>query len=109
MVRLEIAVLTVASRRPRPDEAAALVLDACRQRRTTPQRLLAELAQMRQLPRRRLLGHVLRDAADGVESFLELFYLRKVERAHGFRRAGDRSGKPARAESSTAIPSTTTT
>jgi hypothetical protein len=83
MVRLEIAVLTVASRRSRPDDAAALVLDACRQRRTTPQRLLAELARMRQLPRRHLLGHVLRDAADGVESFLELFYLRKVERAHG--------------------------
>ncbi len=83
MVRLEVAVLTVASRQPRPDNAAALVLDACRQRRTTPQRLLAELARMQQLPRHGLLVHVLRDAADGIQSFLELFYLRKVERAHG--------------------------
>ncbi|MGW6197666.1 type IV toxin-antitoxin system AbiEi family antitoxin domain-containing protein [Kribbella sp. NPDC055110] len=83
MVRLEVAVLTVASRRARPDDAAALVLDVCRQRRTTPQRLLAELARMQQLPRHGLLVQVLRDAAEGVESFLELFYLRKVERAHG--------------------------
>lgn len=83
MVRLEVAVLTVASRRSRPEDAAALLLDVCRQRRTTPQRLLTELARMQQLPRRDLLVHVLRDAADGVESFLELFYLRKVERAHG--------------------------
>ncbi|WP_165550100.1 type IV toxin-antitoxin system AbiEi family antitoxin domain-containing protein [Kribbella speibonae] len=83
MVRLEVAVLTVASRRSRPDDAAALLLDVCRQRRTTPQRLLAEVARMQQLPRRGLLVQVLRDAADGVQSFLELFYLRKVERAHG--------------------------
>ncbi|WP_432892336.1 type IV toxin-antitoxin system AbiEi family antitoxin domain-containing protein [Kribbella sp. CA-245084] len=83
IVRLEIAVLTVASRRPRTDDAVALVLDACRQRRTTPERLLAELDRLRQLPRRGLLLAVLHEAADGVESFLELAYLRKVERAHG--------------------------
>jgi hypothetical protein len=83
MVRLEIAVLTVAGRRSRPDQTAALVLDACRQRRTTPHRLLAELGRIQRLPQHRLLVQVLRDAADGVESFLELVYLRKVERAHG--------------------------
>jgi hypothetical protein len=83
MVRLEVAVLTVASRRSRPDQTAALVLDACRQRRTTPHRLLAELGRMQQLPQHGLIVQVLRDAADGVESFLELVYLRKVERAHG--------------------------
>jgi len=82
-VRLEVAVLTVASRRSKPEKAAALVLDVCRQRRTTPQRLLAELDRMRQLPRHRLLVEVLRDATGGIESFLELVYLRKVERAHG--------------------------
>jgi len=82
IVRLEVAVLTVASRRPRPDDALALVLDACRQRRTTSQRLLDELGQLQGLPRRELLARVLRDARDGVESFLELTYLRKVERAH---------------------------
>jgi hypothetical protein len=35
------------------------------------------------VPRRELLSRVLRDARDGVESFLELTYLRRVERAHG--------------------------
>ena len=69
IVRLEVAVLTVASRRSRPDDALALVLDACRQRRTTPQRLLDELEHLPRLPRRNLLVRVLRDARDGVESF----------------------------------------
>ncbi|WP_132144046.1 hypothetical protein [Kribbella antiqua] len=83
IVRLEVAVLTVASRRTRPDDAIALVLDACRQRRTTPQRLLAELDRLQRLPRRAAFVEVLKDAAEGAESFLELIYLRKVERAHG--------------------------
>jgi hypothetical protein len=83
IVRLEVALLTVASRRSRPDDALALLLDACRQRRTTPQRLLDELEHLRQLPRRDLFVRVLHDAKDGVHSFLELTYLRKVERAHG--------------------------
>jgi putative AbiEi antitoxin of type IV toxin-antitoxin system len=83
IVRLEVAVLTVASRRPRAGDGLALVLDACRQRRTTPERLLDELDRLRSLPRRELLARVLRDARDGVESLLELTYLRKVERAHG--------------------------
>lgn len=83
IVRMEVAVLTVAARRPRLDSALALVLDCCRQRRTTPYRLLMELDAMPRLPRRKLLREVLRDASSGVESFLELTYLRKVERAHG--------------------------
>jgi hypothetical protein len=83
MVRLEVAVLTVASRRRRPEDAVALVLDSCRQRRTTPQRLLAELDRLPRLRRRALLIEVLRDAAGGTESFLEYVYLHKVERAHG--------------------------
>jgi len=82
-VRLEVAVLTVAGRRRRPADALAIVLDACRRRRTTPQRLLAELHRLHRLPRRASLIKVLQDAADGAESFLELTYLRKVERAHG--------------------------
>jgi hypothetical protein len=83
IVRLEVAVLTAASSRSTIDDALALVLDACRQRRTTPERLLDELDSLPCLPRRELLSRVLRDARDGVESFLELTYLRRVERAHG--------------------------
>jgi hypothetical protein len=83
IVRLEVALLTVASRRPNADAALSLVLDACRQRRTTPERLLKELDRLRNLPHREHIAQVLRDAAGGVESWLELVYLRKVERAHG--------------------------
>ncbi|MFC9690139.1 hypothetical protein ACFTSF_16455 [Kribbella sp. NPDC056951] len=83
IVRLEVALLTVASRRPTTDAALALILDACRQRRTTPRRLLEELDRLRNLPRRRAITQVLRDANAGVESWLELVYLERVERAHG--------------------------
>jgi hypothetical protein len=101
IVRIEVAVLSVASRRPKADDAVALVLDACRQRRTTAQRLLDELEQLRWLPRRGLLLRGLLDAGEGVESFLELVYLRKVERAHGLPTGkrqvrADRAGKPIR-------------
>ncbi len=98
IVRLEVAVLTVASGRSKPEDAVALVLDACRQRRTTARRLVDELGQLRRLPRRDLLLGVLRDAGAGVESFLELVYLRKVERAHGLP-AGKRQLRAERAGS----------
>ncbi|WP_165956872.1 type IV toxin-antitoxin system AbiEi family antitoxin domain-containing protein [Kribbella antibiotica] len=82
IVRLEVALLTVASRRSTTDGALSVLLDACRQHRTTPQRLLSELSRLPNLPRREHIAHVLRDADAGVESWLELVYLRKVERAH---------------------------
>jgi hypothetical protein len=99
IVRLEVALLTVASRRSKPEDAIALLLEACRQRRTTPERLLDELRRLPRLPRRDLLIHGLQDASDGVESFLELVYLRRVERAHGLptgkrQLRADRAGKP---------------
>ncbi|MEU8225174.1 type IV toxin-antitoxin system AbiEi family antitoxin domain-containing protein [Kribbella sp. NPDC048915] len=83
VVRLELAVLTAAARRTDPDRRTALLLDACRQRRTTPDRLLAELERLPRLPGRNLLRQVLADAASGVHSFLEQTYSIRVERAHG--------------------------
>jgi hypothetical protein len=83
IVRLEVAVLTAAARRAAPDRRAALVLDACRQRRTNPERLLTELARLPRLRGRDQLQQILSDAATGVQSFLEQTYLRHVERAHG--------------------------
>jgi hypothetical protein len=83
IVRLEVAVLAVASRRQRADRAISVVLDVCRQRRTTAQRLRDELRRSIRLPRRELLLGVLADASSGVQSFLEMCYLRRVERAHG--------------------------
>ncbi|WP_344220970.1 hypothetical protein [Kribbella sancticallisti] len=82
-VRLEVALLVVASAAPTIVRQAAILLDSCRQRRTTPERLLAELESLPRLPRRRVLRQVLLDAADGVQSFLEQVYLRRVERVHG--------------------------
>jgi hypothetical protein len=102
-VRLEVALLVVASAEPTAARQAAILLDSCRQRRTTPERLLAELGSLRRLPGRQALRQVLRDAADGVHSFLEQTYLRRVERAHGLpagsrqvRDAADPSRQPGR-------------
>ncbi|TCO42577.1 hypothetical protein EV646_113199 [Kribbella antiqua] len=83
IVRLEVAVLTAAAGYAAPDQRAALVLDACRQRRTTPERLLAELNRLPRLRGRDQLHQILSDAATGVQSFLEQTYLRRVERPHG--------------------------
>ncbi|MFI7066966.1 hypothetical protein ACIBL3_38620 [Kribbella sp. NPDC050124] len=83
LVRLEVALLTAASRRVAPDRRAALVLDACRQRRTPPDRLLAELSRLPRLRGRNLLQQIIQDAAAGVQSLLEHTYLTRVERAHG--------------------------
>jgi hypothetical protein len=82
-VRLEVALLLVASAETTTARQAAILLDSCRQRRTTPDRLLAELKSLSHLPRRRVLRSVLTDAAAGAQSFLEQTYLRRVERAHG--------------------------
>jgi hypothetical protein len=83
LVRLEVAVLTAAARHAVPDRRVALVLDACRQRRTTPDRLLAELNRLPRLRGRKMLRQILTDASTGVESLLEHTYLTRVERAHG--------------------------
>ncbi|TDW23353.1 type IV toxin-antitoxin system AbiEi family antitoxin domain-containing protein [Kribbella kalugense] len=86
-VRLDVALLLTAGAEPDVARRAAVLLDACRQRMTTPVRLLAELDSLPQLPGRRILRRILGDAAEGVHSFLEHAYLRRVERAHGLPRA----------------------
>lgn len=83
ILRIEVALLMVASGSARDDRAVSVLLDACRQRRTTAQRLSAQLDQMRRLPRRQVLHAALMDACTGVQSFLEQTYLTRVERAHG--------------------------
>ncbi|MER7249317.1 hypothetical protein [Kribbella sp. NPDC000426] len=86
-VRLEVAVLIAAAAETDVARRAAILLDACRQRRTTPARLSAELHSLPELKGRRVLRRILTDAAEGVQSFLEQTYLRRVERAHGLPRA----------------------
>ncbi|WP_328322526.1 type IV toxin-antitoxin system AbiEi family antitoxin domain-containing protein [Kribbella sp. NBC_00382] len=111
-VRLEVALLTTASRERETARQAAMLLDACRQRRTSPQRLLAELETLGQLPGREAIRQILLDAADGVQSFLEQCYLHRVERAHGLPvadrqvRAVPTAGTAAAGHSTTAGPTT---
>jgi hypothetical protein len=70
--------------RARSDFAALAVLaEACRTRRTTPQRLAAALAQRSRVPRRGWLSAALADLAAGTASVLERRHLTAVERAVG--------------------------
>lgn len=81
-VRIEAALLRVASRSPTDDGIVAVLGDACQGGRTTVRRLGAELAT---------IEAVLADVAAGTCSALERRYLRDVERAHGLPRAGRQS------------------
>ena len=81
-LRLEHALLDEAAEARDDDEALAILADACQARLTTPQRLVDTLAGRTRLRRRRWLGDVLTDVADGAYSVLERRYLRDVERAH---------------------------
>lgn len=63
-------------------EVVALVARAVQQRVVSTEKLLTTLSERRLQPRRQLLKTLLADVAEGVESNLELAYLRDVERAH---------------------------
>ncbi|MDX2974703.1 hypothetical protein, partial [Kribbella solani] len=82
IVRLEVAALVRANTEPNLSRQAALLLEVCRQRATTPARLLDELDSLTRLPGRQTLRRIVLDAADGAQSFLEHLYLHRVERAH---------------------------
>lgn len=82
-VRLERALVDVASAARDEAGAIAVLADACQAGRTTPGRLTLHLRGRRRLPRRRFLLHVLEDVAAGAYSVLEHRYLTRVERPHG--------------------------
>lgn len=82
-LRLESALVQVASAARDDAAAIAALADACQERRTTPGRLLDALAAHPNLPRRRFLREVLQDVATGAYSVLEHRYLTRVERPHG--------------------------
>jgi hypothetical protein len=86
-IRIEPALLRVASRATTDDSTVAVLADACQDGRTTPSRLAAELAIIDRIPRRRLIEDVLGDIAVGAMSALERRYLQHVERAHHLPRA----------------------
>jgi len=66
-----------------PDDAVTWLTTAVRDRLTTPERLIRALRGRARHPHRALLLGLLSDVAAGVESYLELLYLRDVERCHG--------------------------
>ena len=82
-VRLERALVDVASAARDDAEAIAVLADACQAGRTTPARVALHLRGRRRLARRRFLLQVLEDVAAGAYSVLEHRYLTRVERPHG--------------------------
>jgi hypothetical protein len=86
-VRVEHALVGVASAAPTDDAAVAVLADGCQSRRTTPARLSGELQLAPRLPRRGLLLAIVQDAADGAWSVLERRFLVQVERAHALPKA----------------------
>lgn len=81
-LRLEQALLQVASTEMRAEEVVALVLRAVQQRRTTSDRINAALAQSGRHRWRGLIIDVTADVRQGVLSPLERRYLRDVHRRH---------------------------
>ncbi|MDP9444366.1 MAG: type IV toxin-antitoxin system AbiEi family antitoxin domain-containing protein [Actinomycetota bacterium] len=81
-LRCEPAVLLTAARGSF-DAAIGLLSDVCQQRLTTADRLARTLQGMPSLRYHRELGAVLEDVASGAYSYLEVQYVRRVERPHG--------------------------
>lgn len=81
-VRLEHAVLDVATTAPFDFAVVACLSGVVQARRTTPERLLAALQARARVRRRSFIEGVLADVRDGTCSVLEYRYLHDVERAH---------------------------
>ena len=67
-------------------DVVGLVTRATQRRRTSPSAILRTMAERSRQPHRELLQHLLADVSEGVESPLELRYLRNVERPHALPR-----------------------
>jgi hypothetical protein len=85
-VRVEQAVLDVAAESRDDFATIAVLAQAVQSRRTTAQRIGEALEGRSRIARRKFLGDVLRDLADGTCSVLEHGYLDRVERPHGLPR-----------------------
>lgn len=81
-VRLDDALLDVASEAPDDLTVVGVLADAVQARGTTAHRLLNALVERPRLAQRDWITAVLRDVADGSCSVLEHCYLTRVERPH---------------------------
>ncbi|WP_121253636.1 hypothetical protein [Nocardioides ferulae] len=86
-LRYEEAVLDVVAECHPDLYGVGVLARAVQERRTTPERLLATLADRARIARRGWLVAVLADLRDGTTSVLEHGYLTLVERPHGLPRA----------------------
>jgi len=77
------AVLDIVGISHSPDQAAAVIAQACQSGRVNATDILNALADHPRLRHRRALLPILDDVASGSHSLLELRYLREVERRHG--------------------------
>ena len=88
-LRFGVAVLETASEQRGLGPAIGVIADACQQRLTTPAQLYRALSLKPRLRWRRTLAAVIDDVAAGAYSYLEVQYLRRVERPHGLPRRAD--------------------
>jgi hypothetical protein len=89
----ECAVLDLAGQRS-AGEVVGLVTGAVQKGLTTPDRLRSLLDTRARQRHRQLIAGMLTDVAAGVESFLEMQYLRTVERPHGLPRGSRQGARP---------------
>ena len=82
-LRLEEALLDVASRERRVEAVLMPVFRAIQTRKTTAAKIADALARRRAHGRRRLLEEVLEEVRAGIQTPLERRYLRDVHRPHG--------------------------
>lgn len=82
-LRIDEALLDVASGSRDEASAVAVLADACQEGKTTPARLRLALLSRGRLRHRQTLLAVVDDAADGALSSFERRYLTQVERRHG--------------------------
>ncbi len=94
--RIEETVLDLAQSADSLDTAMSWMLRGCANRRTTPDRIAAAMAQRARLRWRAELSAALGLGADGVHSLLEFRYVTRVERPHGLS-AGTRQNRVTRA------------
>ncbi len=89
----ECAVLDLVAQRPE-GEVVGLITSAVQKGLTTPERLSRLLQSRSRQRHRRLVTGLLADVVDGIRSYLELRYLRDVERPHGLPRGERQDSRP---------------
>jgi hypothetical protein len=87
ILTVEHAVLDLARIAPTDAQATEAILRACRERLTTPGRILATASSQARVRRRGLIASVCAEVRDGATSPLEMAYRRRVALPHGLPRA----------------------